>query len=350
MMNFKKIISFMWGVLFPLLVWAQEEILTNKSILDMLELGFTSDVVVGKIQTTKSSFDTTVEALKDLKEKGVDNAIIIAMMHSQKTEQEKAKENKTEKTGIYVKIGDEYKKIYPTVFSGTKTNTLGAALTYGLADAQIKSTLNGEHSQNVVENISPEFYFYFDDTHTSELSIRATNWWFSVASSPNEFVLVKLNSKGRKREMEIGKVNLYAGNSVGVDEKNIVKFDIEVLNENVFKVTPVWLLEPGEYCFYYQGIVPVGGYSNQAVFDFSIPYNAKFELLANPTIGDKKGKFVWVYNNGKPKMYVIVECRRGKNELYYGLAKNEDSPVDFFVKESECYNSKKELKQALGLE
>lgn len=350
MMNFKKIISFMWGVLFPLLVWAQEEILTNKSILDMLELGFTSDVVVGKIQTTKSSFDTTVEALKDLKEKGVDNAIIIAMMHSQKTEQEKAKENKTEKTGIYVKSGDEYKKIYPTVFSGTKTNTLGAALTYGLADAQIKSTLNGEHSQNVVENISPEFYFYFDDTHTSELSIRATNWWFSVASSPNEFVLVKLNSKGRKREMEIGKVNLYAGNSVGVDEKNIVKFDIEVLNENVFKVTPVWLLEPGEYCFYYQGIVPVGGYSNQAVFDFSIPYNAKFELLANPTIEDKKGKFVWVYNNGKSKMYVIVECRRGKNELYYGLAKNEDSPVDFFVKESECYNSKKELKQALGLE
>ncbi len=150
--------------------------------------------------------------------------------------------------------------------------------------------------------------------------------------------------------MEIGKVNLYAGNSVGVDEKNIVKFDIEVLNENVFKVTPVWLLEPGEYCFYYQGIVPVGGYSNQAVFDFSIPYNAKFELLANPTIEDKKGKFVWVYNNGKSKMYVIVECRRGKNELYYGLAKNEDSPVDFFVKESECYNSKKELKQALGLE
>ena len=350
MMSLKRIFSFLLGVLFPLLVSAQEEVLTNKSVLDMLELGFTSDVIVGKIQTTKSSFDTTVEALKDLKEKGVDNAIIIAMMHSQKSEKEKkAKENKSEKTGIYVKVGDDYKKIYPTVFSGSKTNTLGAALSYGLADAKIKSTLNGEHSQNVIETNSPEFHFYFDKEQTSELSIKAVNWWFSVASSPNEFVLVKLNSKGRKREMEIGSVNLYAGNSVGVNEKNIIKFDIEALSDNVFKVTPAWLLEPGEYCFYYQGIVPVGGYSNQAVFDFSIPYNEKFELLANP-IGDRKGTYVWILDNGKPKMFVIIECRNGKDELYYGLAKNVDSPVDFFVKESECYKSKKELKKALGLE
>ena len=341
----KQILSCVLGMIFPLFVCAQEEVLTNKSILDMLDMGFTSDVIIGKIQTTKSAFDTTVESLKGLKEKGVENDIIIAMMHSQKSEKDKAQEKKIEKTGIYVKIGEEERKIYPTVFSGS--NTLGAALSYGLADAKIKSTLNGEHSQNVVENNSPEFYFYFNEEQASELSIRATNWWFSVASSPNEFVLVKLKSKGRKREMEIGTVNLYAGNSVGVNEKNIVKFDIEALDGNVFKVTPIWLLEPGEYCFYYQGIVPVGGYTNQAVFDFSIPYNAKFELLANP-IGDRKGKIVWILKNGKPKMFVVVECRKGKDELYYGLANNEDGTANFFVKESECYSSKKELKEALG--
>ena len=90
--------------------------------------------------------------------------------------------------------------------------------------------------------------------------------------------------------MDIGKVNIYAGNSVGVDEKNVIKFDIEVLSDNEFKVIPAWFLEPGEYCFYYQGIVPVGGYSNQAVFDFSVPDNFncvflsfKKKVIASPT-------------------------------------------------------------------
>lgn len=347
MINLKKIFSLLLGTLFPLLVYAQEEVLTNKSVLDMLDLGFTSDVIVGKIQTTKSSFDTTVEALKDLKEKGVDNAIIIAMMHSQKTEREK--DNKSKRTGIYVKVGNEYKKIYPTVFSGSKTNTLGAALSYGLADAKIKSTLSGEHSQNQIHSKSPEFYFYFDSSQTSELSLRATNWWFAVASSPNEFVLVKLKSKGRKREMDIGKVNIYAGNSVGVDEKNVIKFEIEVINDNEFKVIPTCFLEPGEYCFYYQGIVPVGGYTNQAVFDFSIPDNLE---LAEVKGLYRKGTYVWILKEGKPKYYLIEECRQGSKGFYYGLRKEYSSSfeAEFFVKESECYKSKKELKKAYGIE
>lgn len=350
MMKFKKVFSFMLGVLFPMLLCAQEEVLTNKSILDMLELGFTSDVIVGKIQTTKSSFDTTVEALKNLKEKGVDNAIIIAMMHSQKSEQEKEKENKIERTGIFVKTGGEYKKIYPTVFSGSKTNTLGAALSYGLADAKIKSTLNGEHSQNIVETNSPEFYFYFDPSQSSELSLKATNWWFTVASSPNEFVLVKLKSKGRKREMEIGTVNLYAGNSIGVDEKDIIKFKIEALNDHEFKVTPTWLLEPGEYCFYYQGIVPVGGFSNQAVFDFSIP-NIPGLRAITAYKNTNEGQFVWVMKDGKPKRYIIIKCKIAEDGYYYGLAKYENSfEPDFYVKDSECYKTKKELKAVYRIE
>lgn len=346
----RRILGVLLGLICSVMVNAQEEVLTNQSILDMMELGFTNDVIVGKIETTKSSFNTTVDALKTLKEKGVGNDIIIAMMRSNKVENDKKEVSKVKKTGIFVKVGEELRKIYPTVFSGSKTNTLGAALSYGLADAKIKSTINGDRSQNVVDTNAPEFYFYFDQVNTSELSLRATNWWFSVASSPNEFVLVKLNSKGRRREMEIGTVNIYAGNSVGVNEKNVVKFDIETLSETEFKVTPSWLLSPGEYCFYYQGIIPVGGYSNQAVFDFSIPENDKYELLDNPR-QDKKGEIVWIYRNGKSRQYYIVECKRGKEELFYGLSQNDESSwSDFFVKESECYKSKKDLKAALGIE
>lgn len=345
----RRILGVLLGLICSVMVYAQEEVLTNQSILDMMELGFTSDVIVGKIETTKSSFNTTVDALKTLKEKGVGNDIIIAMMRSNKVENDKKEVSKVKKTGIFVKVGEELKKIYPTVFSGSKTNTLGAALSYGLADAKIKSTLSGEHSQNIVSSNSPEFYFHFDISQTSELSLRATNWWFSVASSPNEFVLVKLKSKGKKREMEIGKVNLYAGNSIGVDEKNVIKFDIEHLSDTEFKVTPAWFLEPGEYCFYYQGIVPVGGYSNQAVFDFSIPDDLE---LAKVKGIYKKGAYVWILKEGEPKQFLIEECREGKDGLYYGLRKVNSTSfeADFFVKESDCYKTKKELKKAMGLE
>ena len=193
---------------------------------------------------------------------------------------------------------------------------------------------------------------YFDEHQSSELSLKATNWWFSTASSPNDFVLVKLESKKMKRELEIGKVNLYTGNSIGVDDKSIIKFDIEPLSETEFKVSPVWLLEPGEYCFYYQGIVPVGGFSNQAVFDFSIPNKGNLNIVRNHSddLERLKGKFVWVLKNGKPKQYVIVEVKYKEDGCYYGLAYNEDSRSNFFVKDSECYKSKKELKQSVGMD
>ena len=132
-------------------------------------------------------------------------------------------------------------------------------------------------------------------------------------------------------------------------EKNIIKFDIEVLNDNEFKVIPAWFLEPGEYCFYYQGIVPVGGYTNQAVFDFSIPDNLE---LAKVKGLYRKGAYVWILKEGEPKQFLIEECKQGREGFYYGLRKSNSTTfeADFFVKESECYKSKKELKKALGLD
>ena len=63
----RRILGVLLGLICSVMVNAQEEVLTNQSILDMMELGFTNDVIVGKIETTKSSFNTTVDALKTLK-------------------------------------------------------------------------------------------------------------------------------------------------------------------------------------------------------------------------------------------------------------------------------------------
>lgn len=336
----RKIILSLALFVISIMVSAQNEILTNTSITDMLELGFENDVIITKINTSETKFDTSIQSLKVLKDKGVGNDIIVAMMNAGKQNETTKSTEKNNRSGIYFKVDDEYKKIFPTVFSGTKTSTLGAAFTYGIADAKIRSTMNNAHSNNVVNTNIPEFYFYFDDREKTSFAAGASNWWFTVASSPNEFVLTKLKSKKGRRELETGKVNLYAGNSIGIDEDNLVKFDIEVINEWEFKVVPQTPLMPGEYCFFYQGAVPQGGFSNQSVFDFSIPESCKIEHKYQ--VGD----FVWILKEGKPKEMCIMNIYAKKDGIYYML-QQRGSWKQLEYKEIDCFSSKKEITELM---
>lgn len=314
-------------------MFAQGEILTNQTIIDMLELGFEDDVVITKINTSKSNFDTSIQSLKSLKEKGVSSDIIVAIMKAEKLNE--CTESDIKKPGIYFSEGSELRKILPTVFSGTKTNTLGAAFTYGIANAKIKSIMNNSHSNNIIQTNIPNFFFVFTDEGHNNFSNGASNWWFATASSPNEFVLTKLKSKKGKRELETGRVNLYGGNTIGINEEDVIPFEIEVINDLEFKVTPHEVLEPGEYCFFYQGTIPQGGYNNQVVFDFSISENCKAETKF------KNGDYVWIIKGGKARSYEIASTEVRKDGIYYML--NQRNSWDKLeCKESQCYLTKEE--------
>lgn len=54
--------------------------LTNKDVLDMLRSGLSTAIVVVKIKTTPSKFDTTPAALAELKSANVPDAVIMAMV------------------------------------------------------------------------------------------------------------------------------------------------------------------------------------------------------------------------------------------------------------------------------
>lgn len=251
---------------------AQNEKLTNQSILDMIELVFSEDVILTKIKTSEVDFDTSIDALKELKSKGVGDAIIMSIMNGDKKQEKINGEITDNRTGIYINNNDQFTKILPTVFSGTKTNTLGSAFSYGIASSKIKSVMNNAESTNVITTDTPEFWFYFAQKDNDSFNVGASNWWFASATSPNEFALVKLNKKKNKRELVTGKVNVYAGTSIGIDEKYAIPFNIEIINDYTYKVTPKEAIEPGEYCFFYQGTIPQGGFTNQSVFDFSVQY------------------------------------------------------------------------------
>ena len=57
-----------------------QDILTNKSIVEMVKSGLSGEIIIAKIKSTSVSFDTSTEALKMLSEAGVPESVVIAMI------------------------------------------------------------------------------------------------------------------------------------------------------------------------------------------------------------------------------------------------------------------------------
>ena len=71
-----------------LLCFAQNEILNNQSIIDLVKLGFSDEIIISKIDECVNTFDTSIKALTSLKENNVSEAIIVAMVSASKTRKE----------------------------------------------------------------------------------------------------------------------------------------------------------------------------------------------------------------------------------------------------------------------
>ena len=59
---------------------AQATALTNKDVLEMLKAGLTAEVVVAKIKSSPTSFDTSPTALAELKAANVPDSVLLAMV------------------------------------------------------------------------------------------------------------------------------------------------------------------------------------------------------------------------------------------------------------------------------
>jgi len=66
----------------PAALGAQQEILTNASVIELARLDFSDDIIVQKIQTSRCDFDLSVAGLKALKSGGVSERVISAMLQA----------------------------------------------------------------------------------------------------------------------------------------------------------------------------------------------------------------------------------------------------------------------------
>jgi hypothetical protein len=141
-----------------------------------------------------------------------------------------------------------------------------AALTSGIAKAKWKAVVRGGRANLRISEPAPEFWFYFDE---KSAGLSQAGPFATGASSPNEFILAKVEGKSKQRELVVGEVGAF-GSSAGTRSKDVVDIDYAKVAPGVYKVTPRNPMAPGEYCFFYAGTNMAMGQTGGKLFDFGI--------------------------------------------------------------------------------
>ncbi len=262
---------------------ADPSLLTNKSIVEMVAAKLPEEVIVTKIQTSKTNFDLSTPALVELNNSGVSANIVKAMMTPKTAPPvpdppkvpppppDPNDPNAPHESGIYAYTekasGKRMTLLEPTVYTQGKTGgVFASAMTYGIAKVKWKAVVRNPRANIRFSDASAVFYFYFE-----EKSAGLSHAGFGT-STPNEFTLLRLEMKGDTRETVVMKANAF-GASSGTEDKANVPFTSTKIVPGVYKVVPNAPLRPGEYAFISAGATGAfmpGAASANRLFDFGV--------------------------------------------------------------------------------
>ena len=297
-MNIKSIV-FVYILLMMIGVWpvagygqGDTEVLTNATIIKLTNAGLGADLIITKIDVSKTDFDVSLDELLRLKKEKVADEVIKTMIgaseNGQPAEIEGDPNDPTtpHPPGIYywqkMDSTQTMTTLYPTVYKQAKSGGFFTSrLTYGIAKVKSKAVLDGKDARLQTTTARPIFYFYFEVTNAG-LSNTTGNVFqpTTAAVSPNEFILGILKTKKNSRELTVGQFGTYGVES-GPPDKETRPFSFEEMAPGIFKVQPNEELEDGEYCFFYAGATPPPTYGvwgtggSQKVFDFGIDMKKK---------------------------------------------------------------------------
>jgi hypothetical protein len=262
----------------------QPEILTNQTVVDMVTAKLPAEVIITKIQTSKTKFDLSTPALVKLNESAVPSDIVKAMMQRSSSAAssdpvpvadppgDPNDPSTWHDPGIYVfsSNGRERKLtlLEPTVYTqGHSGGHFASAMTYGIAKIKWKAVVRNGHANVKIGDPKAVFYFYFE-----EKGAGLSHPQFGGTSTPNEFTLLKFDVKSDSRETTVMKANAF-GSSSGTDDKANIGFKFEKLKPGIYRVTPTRDLSAGEYCFLSAsmgGAYAPGAAAANRLFDFGV--------------------------------------------------------------------------------
>ena len=253
---------------------------TNEDVISMVKLGLTDDVIIAKIRAMSAagdaiSFDTGVDGLKTLKAESVPDSVIKAMINPNAPATTVVAASTTPMTvdpnlpppevGVYWKDRANFVLLQGQALTNTKAGgKAGSLFTNGMRNQHWDATIEGPTSKNVVRERHPMFYFYVPD-----------------GSDAADYVLIKLNKKGDRREFQVGSFGGITGGKSGVKKDKELAFKADHVGIRMYKVTLETDLKPGEYAFFMgtgtgatmagaRGGNRSGGNATGRIYDFSV--------------------------------------------------------------------------------
>jgi hypothetical protein len=216
---------------------AAASLLTNSEVLEMVKAGFAEETILRSFRLNDTRFDTSVAALLEMKNAGVSEKVIQAMLSPKaaKAEEKPAAPSKIplvpDDVGIFYIKNDQLVDIRPELV-GWRSGGVGKALLLR-TKGHINGALKGPQSQNIVA-APVEFIIRCPETLEIE-----------------EYQLLRLDKKPDRREFR-ALTGGYIHSSSGLD-KNAVEFTFVKIAPRVYRVK-LGNLPKGEY-----GFLPPGG-------------------------------------------------------------------------------------------
>lgn len=238
-----RILFFLAWVALAVLAPAQEA-LTNEGVVKLVKAGLSEELVVNAIQQQASSFVLGANELVMLKESGVSERIIKAMMDKAKgavpasspaqpgtpagqaAPAAKSDPAALASTGVFYKKAGEYFELLTEEIRWKTSGAMKSFASAGIIKKDLGGTLAGPSSRNFLQN-------------PMEVVLVPP-----PGMSINSYLLLpmKVAGKGGEREFMVGPVNAKSGVAKGA-----IAFGVEKVGPNQFRMVLPTPLGPGEY-------------------------------------------------------------------------------------------------------
>src|SRR5215510_2584900 len=234
-----------------------QETLTNQSVVEMVKAGLSERVIIAKIRTSPTNFDTSTDALIALKKNGVSEKVIETIMSPTAAAAPAAPPAAPAGSAVAPPPAG-YAPSRPTVF-----------LVVGGKEVELTAS-GGE----VQRNRTP----YSRSTELAIAGNKAKNRTperqpvFVVTSEPGEMPLVRLDPGKSDRNLKIGSGSRtpYAGSTStrGLRSEDLIEVSAERDSRGFYRIRPRAPLAPGEYGF----VATRGGSPNAGttIYDFGV--------------------------------------------------------------------------------
>jgi len=217
------------------------EVMTNEKVMTLVQAGLPASIIVNKIRTSKTNFNTSTDELIKLKQAHVPDDVINAMLNpnaSAATNPTATADNNgyPKEIGVYLKKGNEWVEVQPEVVNWKTGGVMKSIASAGVIKGDVNGHLEGNQSRT---RVGAQIQF----TIIAPEGISIT-----------EYQLIKLNQHKDNREFRTVTGGVF--HAKGGATHDLVAFDGQKIASRTFSVT-LNGLTVGEY-----GFLPPGAFTS----------------------------------------------------------------------------------------